>query len=85
MGAVAYMMSVAACSHSQSCTILRDMLARVGGVVGYRICLTHRRSSVRTWADSSFFFWLLRRLLIYTSGLLRSADLEVDEGRLEQT
>ena len=27
---------------------------RVGGVVGYRICLTHRRSSVRTWADSFF-------------------------------
>ena len=26
--------------------------AWVGGVVGYRICLTHRRSSVRTWADS---------------------------------
>ena len=25
---------------------------RVDGVVGYRICLTHRRSSVRTWVDS---------------------------------
>ena len=29
--------------------------ARVDGVVGYRICLTHRRSSVRTWVDSYFF------------------------------
>jgi hypothetical protein len=27
---------------------------RVDGVVGYRICLTHRRSSVRAWVDSYF-------------------------------
>jgi hypothetical protein len=27
---------------------------RVDGVVGYRICLTHRRSSVRAWVDSLF-------------------------------
>ena len=27
---------------------------RVGGVAGYRICLTHRRSSVRSWVDSVF-------------------------------
>ena len=26
----------------------------VDGVVGYRICLTHRRSSVRAWVDSYF-------------------------------
>ena len=28
----------------------------VDGVVGYRICLTHRRSSVRAWVDSLFAF-----------------------------
>ena len=32
-----------------------DQPKRVDGVVGYRICLTHRRSSVRTWVDSIFF------------------------------
>ena len=26
----------------------------VDGVVGYHFCLTHRRSSVRTWVDSFF-------------------------------
>ena len=46
---------------------LRGVLARVGGVVGYRICLTHRRSSVRTWADSCFFFFSL--LFSYASFL----------------
>ena len=25
---------------------------RFGGVVGYRICLTHRRSPVRAWVES---------------------------------
>ena len=33
---------------------LRKGIERVDGVVGYRICLTHRRSSVRTWVDSIF-------------------------------
>ena len=28
---------------------------RVDGVVGYRICLTHRRSSVRAWVESLFY------------------------------
>ena len=29
---------------------------RFGGVVGYRICLTHRRSPVRARAESFFIF-----------------------------
>ena len=33
------------------------MLQGVDGVVGYRICLTHRRSPVRTWLDSFFCQW----------------------------
>jgi hypothetical protein len=31
---------------------------RFDGVVGYRICLTHRRSSVRAWVESLFEFHL---------------------------
>ena len=38
----------------------------VDGVVGYRICLTHRRSSVRAWVDS-YFESLLMHLLLYKS------------------
>jgi hypothetical protein len=29
--------------------------ARFDGVVGYRICLTHRRSSVRSWVEPFLF------------------------------
>ena len=30
----------------------RNMCHRFDGVAGYRICLTHRRSSVRSWVES---------------------------------
>ena len=46
-------------SFTNNCFLLsfnRHGYVRVGGVVGYRICLTHRRSSVRSWADSWFCF-----------------------------
>jgi hypothetical protein len=37
--------------------------SRDDGVVGYRICLTHRRSSVRTWVVSLFF---VRRIRLFS-------------------
>ena len=41
----------------RTCMLQVSAVQRVGGVVGYRICLTHRRSSVRTWADSLTVTW----------------------------
>ncbi len=47
-----------------------------GGVVGYHICLTHRRSPVRSRAESSFFLFLLL-LFSHSSRLLLSFSFRV--------
>ena len=41
--------------HGLACTCFQ----RFDGVVGYRICLTHRRSPVRAWLESIFCFFAL--------------------------
>ena len=56
-------------------------IQRFDGVVGYRICLTHRRSPVRAWVEScnwflfKYFSLLFKNLLSIFFSYLKSLDI----------
>src|SRR6266566_557735 len=53
---------------------------RFDGVVGYRICLTHRRSPVRTRVEPIFFRPELRELAIWFSSRTLFSDEQEEHG-----
>ena len=55
---------------------------RFDGVVGYRICLTHRRSSVRAWVES-YFVHLLPIGCCFGSKFRGYSSFELDSSKFE--